>query len=80
MSAAAVAKEAVKEAVLGTTEPVVEVSPQTKQRFTSHAVKDESGELFLGLDEFVAAVVPKGEDFVSQPGPPQAPPQFAHVD
>ncbi|KAH6987414.1 mitochondrial carrier domain-containing protein [Ilyonectria sp. MPI-CAGE-AT-0026] len=63
MSAAAVAKEAVKEAVLGTPEPVVEVSPQTKQRFTSHAVKDESGELFLGLDEFVAAVVPKGEDF-----------------
>lgn len=63
MSKIAAATEAVKEAV---SEPI-QVSAQTKARFSSHAVKDESGELYLGLDQFVDAVAPKGEDFVSQP-------------
>ncbi|KAH7152428.1 mitochondrial carrier domain-containing protein [Dactylonectria estremocensis] len=63
MSTAAVAKEAIKESLRGSPEPVVELSAQTKARFNAHAVKDESGELYLGLDEFVAAVIPQGEDF-----------------
>lgn len=70
MSNVTVAKEVVKETLIGSSEPV-QVSADTKARFNSHAVKDaESGELFLGLDEFVSAVAPKGEDFVSQPDLP----------
>lgn len=57
---------AAAEVLVGSSEPV-QLSAQTKARFVSHAVKDEAGELFLGIDEFVAAVAPKGEDFVSQP-------------
>jgi len=60
-------KEAVKESLVGTQEPV-KVSLQTKARFNSHAVKDpETGELFLGPDEFIDAVAPADEDFVSPP-------------
>ena len=60
-------KEAVKESLVGTQEPV-KVSLQTKARFNSHAVKDpETGELFLGPDEFIDAVAPADEDFVSFP-------------
>ncbi|KAK7427928.1 mitochondrial aspartate-glutamate transporter agc1 [Neonectria magnoliae] len=63
MSNVTVAKEVVKETLIGSSEPT-QVSAESKARFNSYAVKDvESGELFLGLDEFVAAVAPKGEDF-----------------
>ncbi|KAB5563055.1 mitochondrial carrier domain-containing protein [Coniochaeta sp. 2T2.1] len=56
-------KEAVKESLVGTKEPV-QVSSQTKARFTSHAVKDpETGEPFLGPDQFIDAVAPPDEDF-----------------
>lgn len=58
-------KEAVKESLVGTQEPVP-LSSQTKARFTSHAVKDpETGDLFLGPNEFIEAVAPADEDFVS---------------
>jgi solute carrier family 25 aspartate/glutamate transporter 12/13 len=58
-------KEAVKDSLVGTQEPV-QVSSQTKARFTSHAVKDpETGDLFLGPSEFIDAVAPADEDFVS---------------
>lgn len=62
-------KEAVKETLIGTNEPV-QMSTQHKARFTSHAVKDpETGELFLGPDEFIDAVAPSDEDFVSWRSP-----------
>lgn len=65
MSKLAVAKEAVKEAVIGTHEPE-QLAAHTKARFTKHAIKDpETGELFLGPDEFINAVAPEGEDYVS---------------
>lgn len=64
MSKAVAVKEAVKESLIGTEEPV-QVSAQTKARFTSNASKDpESGELFLGPDEFINAVAPPDEDYV----------------
>lgn len=50
------------EALVGSSEPV-QLPTQTRARFAAHAVKDEAGELYLGLDEFVAAVAPRGEDF-----------------
>jgi solute carrier family 25 aspartate/glutamate transporter 12/13 len=65
MSKLAVATEAVKEAVVGTHEPE-QLAAHTKARFTRYAVKDaDSGELYLGPEEFINAVAPKGEDYVS---------------
>ncbi|KAM0435167.1 hypothetical protein ACHAPT_003257 [Fusarium lateritium] len=63
MSKLAVATEAVKESLVGTHEPE-QLSAHSKARFIKHAVKDaESGDLYLGPDEFINAVAPKGEDF-----------------
>lgn len=65
MSKIAMATEAVKETLVGTYDPA-HVSVQTKARFIAHAVTDaETGELYLGPNEFTTAVAPKGEDFVS---------------
>jgi solute carrier family 25 (mitochondrial aspartate/glutamate transporter), member 12/13 len=66
MSKVALVKEAVKETLVGVEEPV-QLSTQTKARFNSHAVKDpETGELFLGPEQFINAVAPPEEDYVSQ--------------
>ena len=65
MSKVATVKEAVKETLVGSQEPEP-LSAQTKARFTRHAVKDaESGDLYLGPDEFINAVAPPHEDYVS---------------
>lgn len=62
-----VVKEAVKETLVGSEEGT-QVSAQSRAHFTSNAIKDpETGELYLGNDEFVQAVAPKNEDFVSLP-------------
>lgn len=67
MSKAIQVKEAVKETLVGSEEPV-QVSAQSKARFNQHAVKDsESGELFMGPTEFINAVAPVNEDYVSPP-------------
>lgn len=61
------AKEVVKESLLGT-EVVdeVQMSAQSKATFEKNARRDEeSGELFMGEEEFVNAVAPVGEDYVS---------------
>ncbi|KAL1875272.1 hypothetical protein VTK73DRAFT_10228 [Phialemonium thermophilum] len=56
-------KEAVKESLIGTQEPI-QVSSQTKARFNSYAVKDqETGELFMGPEQFIDAVAPPNEDY-----------------
>jgi solute carrier family 25 aspartate/glutamate transporter 12/13 len=60
-------KEVVKESLLGS-EQVDEVplSAQAKATFDKNARKDEAtGELFMGEEEFVKAVAPEGEDYVS---------------
>lgn len=70
MSKVVSVKEAVKESLVGVVEeqPSAELSVQTKARFNKHAVKDEtSGELFLGPEEFIDAVAPVDEDYVSAP-------------
>ena len=42
------------------------MSTQTRQEFVAHAIKDqETGELFMGPHEFIHAVAPEGEDYVS---------------
>lgn len=73
----AVVKEAVKESLLGTTrEP--QLSQQTTATFNKHARKDENtGEFYMTENDFVDAIAPKNEDYVSTQI--QAPPdcQFA---
>lgn len=65
MTSVSTVKEAVKESLVGTEEPV-QLSAQTKARFSSHAIKDpETGELYLGPEQFISAIAPKDEDYVS---------------
>ena len=58
-------QEAVKESLLGTTrEP--ELSTQTRAAFERNSKKDEeTGEYFMTEHEFVDAIAPEGEDYVS---------------
>lgn len=68
MSTPTIVKEAVKDTLLGTEDPV-ELSSKTRAYFVHHAVKDaESGELYMGEDEFVNAIAPQDEDYVSVHG------------
>lgn len=58
-------KETVKETLLGSEEPV-QLSAQTKATFTKHAHHDEAaGELVMSEVEFVDAIAPAKEDYVS---------------
>ena len=67
MSKAMVVKEAVKESLIGSDEPV-QLSAQSKARFLNNAKTDpETNEAYMGVDEFVNAVAPKEEDYVSLP-------------
>ena len=56
----------VKESLLGTTrEP--ELSTQTRQTFDRHAKTDDAtGEYFMTEHEFVDAIAPETEDYVSR--------------
>ena len=59
-------KDAVKETLMGSGEAPPQASSQSKARFTSNALKDdETGELYMGREEFINAVAPSDEDFVS---------------
>ncbi|GAB0135607.1 hypothetical protein EsDP_00003939 [Epichloe bromicola] len=65
-SPSAVVKETVKETLVGTAteEPGSQLSAQSRARFNSHAVKDpETGELYMGQEEFINAIAPKDEDY-----------------
>lgn len=58
-------KEGVKETLLGT-EDQEQLSAHTKATFDSHARKDEvTGELVMGPEEFINAIAPADEDYVS---------------
>jgi solute carrier family 25 aspartate/glutamate transporter 12/13 len=61
------AKEVVKEKLLGTQlAEDVQLSVQSKATFDKNARRDpESGELFMGEEEFINAIAPEGEDYVS---------------
>jgi solute carrier family 25 (mitochondrial aspartate/glutamate transporter), member 12/13 len=66
MATATKVKEAVKESLLGTEDPI-RLSAQSKATFANHARKDpETGELVMREAEFVNAIAPKNEDYVSQ--------------
>ena len=61
----ATVEQSIKESLLGTTrEP--ELSQQTRASFDRHARKDEAtGEMYLGANEFIRAIAPEHEDYVS---------------
>lgn len=59
-------KEAVKESLVGTTVDEPSLSKQVKANFIKHARKDEAtGELYMTEADFVNAIAPKHEDYVS---------------
>jgi solute carrier family 25 aspartate/glutamate transporter 12/13 len=62
------AEEVVKETLLGSEQVAdVQLSAQSKATFDKNARKDaETGELFMGEEEFINAVAPESEDYVSQ--------------
>lgn len=60
----ATVKEEVREVLLGSTEEP-QLSHLTRAAFMKHAQKDESGEYYLNEDQFITAVAPEGEDYVS---------------
>lgn len=58
-------KETVKETLLGSEEPA-QLSAHTQATFLKHAHHDEAaGELVMTESEFVDAIAPKKEDYVS---------------
>jgi hypothetical protein len=58
---------AVKASLVGTQEEELAMSQQIKANFIQYARKDESsGELYMTEDEFVNAIAPKNQDYVSQ--------------
>lgn len=62
----ATVQEAVKESLLGTTvEPLL--SDQARAVFEKHCRKDENGESYMSEDDFVNAIAPENEDYVSCP-------------
>lgn len=68
------AKEVVKESLVGSESPAedVQLSVQAKVTFEKNARKDaESGDLYMTELEFVNAIAPEGEDYVSQLWPLQ---------
>lgn len=60
-------KEAVKESLVGSSDEP-QLSHQVKSNFYQHARRDEqSSELFMTEDDFINAVAPNQEDYVSTP-------------
>ena len=62
------AKEKVKESLLGTTQAAdIQLSALSKATFEKNARKDdESAELLMGEEDFINAIAPDGEDYVSK--------------
>lgn len=57
-------KGSLKETLLGK-EETVEVSSESKARFLKHASIEEDGEMFMSPEDFVDAIAPPEEDYVS---------------
>jgi len=62
------AKEVVKETLLGSEQAEsVQLSAQSKATFEKNAKTDEAtGESYIGEEEFINAIAPEGEDYVSK--------------
>ncbi|GMF78854.1 unnamed protein product [Aspergillus oryzae] len=59
-------KDAVKESLVGSSTDQSQPSSQAKTNFLRHARKDEgTGDLYMTEDDFINAIAPKHEDYVS---------------
>lgn len=60
-------KEAVKASLVGV-EQELQLSQQIRVNFMQHArVDEESGEYYMNKEQFIEAIAPKNEDYVSNP-------------
>ena len=58
--------DTVKESLLGTSLPQ-DLSPSSRTTFLKHATRDEeTDELYMGEEEFVDAIAPPDQNYVSQ--------------
>jgi hypothetical protein len=57
--------EAVKESLLGSTVPD-SLSGEAKATFLKHSRAAEDGELYMNEEDFIAAIAPPEEDYVSR--------------
>ena len=58
--------EQISEVLLGTTEEP-NLSQETRANFMQHAIQDEAtGEYYLSQEEFINAIAPEREDYVSR--------------
>lgn len=62
----ATVSESVKESLVGSAEEP-QLSQEVKANFFRHAKRDEDGELYMGLAEFVDAIAPAEESYVCCP-------------
>ena len=56
--------EAVKESLLGITLPT-DLSQESRTTFLKHARQDEEGSLFMEEEDFIDAIAPPDENYVS---------------
>lgn len=57
-------KESLKETLLGSEEPE-NVSTESKTRFLKYATLEEEGETYMSQEDFINAIAPPEEDYVS---------------
>lgn len=60
-------KDSLKETLLGTEEPE-NVSTESKNRFLQYATLEEEGEKYMSPEDFINAIAPPEEDYVSNMG------------
>ena len=58
--------EAVKESLLGSSTPQG-LTQDSRARFLQHATQEEDGEYYLTREQFIDAIAPTEEDYVSPP-------------
>lgn len=58
--------EAVKESLLGATQPE-SLSTEAKVTFLKHSRQEDDGELYMNEEDFINAIAPPEEDYVSCP-------------
>ena len=58
-------KSSLKASLAGSESPEVPLTAQVKAHFLAHARTDESGELYMLKEDFVNAIAPKNENYVS---------------
>lgn len=58
--------EAVKESLLGSTAPE-SLSTEARVTFLKNARREDDGELYMNEEDFINAIAPPEEDYVSRP-------------